>query len=485
MDDQLGSIGSKNDRASLHAIRELHIEALTRMFRLLSNAERFEELSIGQLRVNKERIQSHFDSMEKAHVLYRQTCLLSSDDIYRKLEIRSAKAMARIEDRLEELGRLAQIGQVHASSSPVVGGIDHNDSDRTMRGLFGANSSMEGCGQPMIRVETAREPRIGKFSGDQADWPIFRDLFLTEVHNKAYDPVAKLLYLQEACTGEAKEVLGPWPPTGDNYAPAWEVMMEKYNDQYHVIHGIFRRMFATPRQDSEDHKSLHVVLNALTNCTRQLETVAPQPILWDQLCIHFAKQRLPRATLDAWEQFRNRKEKNGMPSLEEFKVFLDTKARGRREREDESAAPASTPAPGKSKSGASGHDVRSRPYDKYGGRYHNQDEQRGMQHQGRSAAPGTGPPSTCLMPKCGQTHFLGQCDSFRALSLNQRLDMVRSHRLCRCCLGQGHMAYACARPACAKCPDDKIKHHFRLCPKTTMNGRPMGADAKPPAPANH
>lgn len=319
------------DRDLLYAIRELHIGTLTRALRQISNVNAFGGMTIGQLRVNKERIQSHFDSMEKAHVLYRRECLLSSDDLYRRLEARSVKALAKIEDRLEELTRNVRTSRMQGSSSPIA-----NEENRSgMRGSFCANLSMEGPGQPIIRVETAREPRIGKFNGDPADWPIFRDLFLTEVHNKGYDPVAKLLYLQAACTDDAAAVLGPWPPTADNYAPAWEVMMKKYNDNYHVIHGIFKRMFATPRQDSEDHKSL--------------ETVAPQPILWDQICIHFARQRLPRSTLDAWEQFRNRKEKNGMPTLEEFKEFLDSKARGRSEREDDPTVTSNSPASGKSK----------------------------------------------------------------------------------------------------------------------------------------
>lgn len=73
---------------------------------------------------------------------------------------------------------------------------------------------------PVIRVEQARPPQIGTFSGNPADWPAFRDLFIAEVHNKDFEPVTKLLYLQKACIERAATKLGPWQPVGDSYQAA-------------------------------------------------------------------------------------------------------------------------------------------------------------------------------------------------------------------------------------------------------------------------
>lgn len=49
--------------------------------------------------------------------------------------------------------------------------------------------------------------------------------------------------------------------------------------------------------------------------------------------IFYAKSRLPRYTIDAWEQQRNRDSAHGLPTLEQFKSFLEVKAQGRREYE--------------------------------------------------------------------------------------------------------------------------------------------------------
>lgn len=84
----------------------------------------------------------------------------------------------------------------------------------------------------------------------------------------------------------------------------------------------------------------------------------------------------------------------------------------------------------------------------------------------RNNAHGFGPPPTCLMPKCTKTHYLGQCSEFAKLNFAGKLEVVREHRLCRCCLMTGHMAITCKRSGCNKCPEAKIRHHFRLCAKS-------------------
>lgn len=166
---------------------------------------------------------------------------------------------------------------------------------------------------------------------------------------------------------------------------------------------------------------------------------------------------------------------NRLPTLDEFKKFLDSKAKGRREFEHDtkwgSADASSTrkkPDNGKYKSESGGS--RFRPYDKnatrYGGR---------SNPPRRNETKSSGGSSTCVMPGCSEKHQVWACDKFKSLTLTDRLAAVRNHRLCRCCLQPGHMAGHCeqARFACSKCPDEKLKHHFRVCPKTTIDKKPI------------
>lgn len=245
----------------------MHTNALDRIFE-----EIFGAFTANDLHVRNERMQKHLSGMTDAHVLYRQVCILSSDEIYENIESEFTDVMSKIENRLTELSR--------TESSEVL---------RPVR---------------VIAVNPWIEPQIGKFNGNRSAWPSFRDLFIAEVHNKDFDPVTKLL--QEACIEKAANTVGPWQLTRDNYRAAWDHMMAAYNDKYHEIHDIFRKMFAVQRQEVESYGSLRAVWEALAHGTRQLEAKSSQSILWDQVWVHFGIKRLPMHTLDSWEQYRCR-----------------------------------------------------------------------------------------------------------------------------------------------------------------------------------
>lgn len=441
------------ERNQLHAVREMHIETLNRFLEEIHNEDVMQAFTEYDLRIRKDRMKKHFNDMEQAHVSYRRLCMMASDDVYINLESQFMTGLAMIENRLKEQSSNEQgsfLGSDTSDSVPM--------HSRTH----------------VIHVETARPPQIGTFNGNPSEWPAFRDLFIAEVHNKTIDPVKKLLYLQEACIEKAAATLGPWQPTADNYQAAWEVMKAAYNDEYHVIHGILGKMFAVQKREKESYESLREILDALNSGTRQLEAISSQPALWHQVWIHYAKQRLPNHTLDSWEQCRNRTGSNRMPTLEEFKAFLDTKSKGRREFEHETNWFGQGATGGKAKHEPANN--RYKPYDKDRSQKHGEK----LYPQRRVESSSSSGRMQCSMQGCNQTHFLSQCDQFKALSLTDRNDLVRKKYLCRCCLTTGHMSSACPRPtlACSKCPETKIKHHFRLCPKTTADTKPAVSNVK-------
>lgn len=331
-------------------------------------------------------------------------------------------------------------------------------------------------------VEATQPPKISKFDGNPANWPAFRDLFLAEVHNKEIDPVMKLLYLQESCVGKAALTLGPWQPVKDNYKAAWEIMVNAYEDNYHVIHSILGKMHAVPAQERESHDSLRTVLNSIKSCVRQLQTIAPQAILWDQMLIHHAKRRLPKFTLDSWEQHRHRLGITNLPSLDEFKQFLDIKAKGRRELEGNEATGHETqrsnnPFRNEHRSNG-GH--RHQPYNK--------------NHQSRpkgnsNSTPAHSPDDTqtliergrCVMQGCTQKHPIYLCDLFKKANIKERWAQVFKFKLCKCCLNTGHTSIDCLRDGCSNCPNEPTKHHFRLCNKAKHNNQ-SAESGNPPQP---
>lgn len=457
-------------REMLHAARETYLDQLNQNFVDLNNEELWSAFTTTELRARRDQLQRLFAEMEKVHILYRECCILASNQVFLDAEAKLYRAMAKIEARLRELG---QREHLNIQSTPI------SASRRLTFGAYettnAANSTLNVDGQQVIRVETARRPQIGTFSGKTAEWPAFRDLFIAEVHNRSYDPVTKLHYLREACTGEASRTLGAWQPTAANYQLAWETMMAAYNDEYHVIHGILADLHSVRKQEKESYSALRTILDSMNSGMRQLSSITSLATIVDQMWIHHAKQRLPASTLDAWEQFRNQQRLTTLPTFEDFRLFVDSKAKARREFEYED-----TLVP-REKSSTAKHEFRERRSQVSSGsnRFKPYDKVKPEPRKSANESFGHAPPTQCIMTNCDQIHYLGQCQEFQKLSFADKMDVVREHRLCRCCLATGHMALNCKRSSCTKCPGDKNKHHFRLCTKAVQFKQNPPASSKP------
>lgn len=413
-------------------------------------------LSLEELRMRQERLKHYFHKFEEADTIYRNQCILVTNFIFIDVENRYMNVMAKIQAKLKD-----EISMHSCSSSTPTG--------------------HEGRMPSIIKVETTQPPKVGTFDGNPANWPAFRDLFRAEVHNKDIDDVTKLLYLQEACVAKAERTLGPWQPVKENYRIAWEVLTNVYDDNYHVIHRILGKMHAVPVQDRETHDSIRTVLDSINSSVRQLQTIAPQATLSDQMLIHHAKRRLPKYTLDSWEQHRHRAGVTALPTLDEFKLFLDIKAKGRRELEGNeetghemqfsnnpfknmqrsSGGPRHNPYPHNNQRSRPHHEMQPRP-----NRVH---------HDSRVVNDRGG----CMMTGCTQRHPIYMCDLFKQADIKERWAQVFKHKLCKCCLNAGHNAQDCKRDGCSSCPEGP-KHHFRLCHRAQHNSRPAIANQPHP-----
>lgn len=436
------------ERDRLYELREAHLQALYHEFEMINDDDRFYALSLADLETCQTRMQETFKAMEEAHHQYRQRAMLASNEILESVQADLLSALTKMQPRIQVLTSTSQ----NATQSPHA---------HTTFGQFAAsaaaNSTMNPDGQAVIRVEQPHRPQIGKFNGSMADWPAFRDLFLAEVHNRPLDPVRKLLLLKDACVGKAADTLGAWQPTAENYQLAWDAMMSVYNDEYHIIHGILAKLNATSKQDEETHDALRAILDSLNSCTRQLQSFTTPDVLINQVWINHAKQRLPRKTLDAWEQHRNTTNSGRLSTLDEFKQFLDSRAKARREFENQSTLVQHVGGQQiKQESKQVTTPSRTKPYERH---------VKNRAVDTSTSRLGFGPPTKCVMPNCIQVHYLGQCRFFAPLSLKDKLKVVQDNDFCKCCLSAGHRAAQCQRSGCSKCPNDRVKHHFRLCPK--------------------
>lgn len=228
------------------------------------------------------------------------------------------------------------------------------------------------------------------------------------------------------------------------------------------------------------HESLSTIVDALNNSQRRLQAICPHPTnpLLDQVWINLAKQRLPKRTLDSWEQQRNRDGANGLPSGESFRKFLETKARGRREFEQPEVPRSKHPAGGGKTQRESSN--RFRPYENNRNR-DNSYSNRDRSHQNnRNEFKETNNTIECVVPTCKQKHQAWMCDAFFKMSLTDRRNLIRDKRLCSTCLSSGHLSFSCTRPAmaCKKCPEAPYKHHYKMCSKAVTSDQSTTAVVK-------
>lgn len=196
-----------NERNRLFHLREVYLDALDKNFEEINNDDRFFAFTLAELQERRSSMGRDFREMERIHHLYRQQAMLVTNDILVSMSASLLEAVSKMHLRIQVLAETAR-----SHPDPVT----QHTTFRQFATAVTNNSTINPDGQ-VIRVEQAHRPQIGKFNGSMADWPAFRDLFVSEVHNRALDPVRKLLLLKDACIGAAADTLGSWQPTADNY----------------------------------------------------------------------------------------------------------------------------------------------------------------------------------------------------------------------------------------------------------------------------
>jgi hypothetical protein len=69
------------------------------------------------------------------------------------------------------------------------------------------------------------------FNGDACKWLQFRDIFQALIiNNDVLSDVQKFHYLISSLKGEAKMLIVHLPVTSDNFAVAWELVTQPYNN---------------------------------------------------------------------------------------------------------------------------------------------------------------------------------------------------------------------------------------------------------------
>lgn len=286
-------------------------------------------------------------------------------------------------------------------------------------------------------AHTSRPPKttlprlnIPKFSGKYEDWPAFRDIFESIIRK---DPnlsnVEKLHFLKTTLKGEAEELVRNITTTEANFALAWSLISEHYENPRVLLRTHLTNFTTLTRMTTDSVVELKRVFLGMTNTATCLDGIG-QPITSSHLFMHMVVELLHSRSRQEWkESVSGTKEP---PTYEKLKDFLE-----RRIQTLEAVNPIkleSKSPPATKSNNSSSRSVRSHHAQKQGERS-----------------------TKCVV--CQNEHFLLYCNDYRAKAPKEREGIVEKHNLCLNCLGKYPVAECQSKKSCMVCRE---RHHTTI-----------------------
>lgn len=325
-----------------------------------------------------------------------------------------------------------------------------------------------------------REPKVAKFDGSAESWPTFRDLFISEVHQRYPDDVTKLVYLQQLCVGGAKQTLGQWQPTAANYKLAWDTLCARYEDERAIKQAAAHILTTLTPVRRENRDGLRKLIDTTNNALRQLEAAGCPTSQWDELVISKWMECLPDATYRKWKRHLRGRSDVTYRELCEF-VEVEARTCDEIERREKDANHHGDNHRDQRKTNRERHESRTNRYNErrndrnYGlrndRRVENKPDWRNNKPSTRQSTDHRSTNTTSsqdnnLCPICNNKHWPWMCERFRKMTLQERKDEVNKKKLCNRCLKDHHGGECKSNFVCRKCGQP---HSSLLCKERRPN----------------
>lgn len=256
------------------------------------------------------------------------------------------------------------------------------------------------------------------FSGVVDEWLTFSDLFQAAVTNSQnLTGAQKLQYLKGVLKGDAQKIVQSLSITDDNFQIAWDLLKERYFHKREILSSLMKKLLNIPPITSESHAQILKLVDSTKEYIRLLETLDLKiEGAADTILMFIIQFKLDTTTRGWWERSLN---SENIPSLKELLQFLSNHARSLTNE---------------------AQFVKKNISNK------------------RVTLVASGFQSQCAY--CQGSHCLSKCDAFLNLSVQKRLNFVKSNNICFNCLTQFHRKSTCkSTNKCRKC---KKSHHTLL-----------------------
>uniref|UniRef100_A0A1B0D849 DUF5641 domain-containing protein n=1 Tax=Phlebotomus papatasi TaxID=29031 RepID=A0A1B0D849_PHLPP len=264
------------------------------------------------------------------------------------------------------------------------------------------------------------QTKLPTFDGKHASWKSFKDRFTSSVINVPnISNVQKLDYLMSAVSGNAEACIKKLSMTDENFAVAWKILEDKFDDKNEIVSEYIKTFFAMPRMSSSGAQAIQEITNVFTECTMALDAMdVSQKDPW---LIQYTLDRLDSESRVLW----GRQCGTEVPTVNAFIKFLDQRCKDVKNSSSSSNKPSSNTS------------QNSRP---------NKPQ---LPKRQATALTNSANASSCRC--CSESsHPLYKCPKFLNQTPGERFETVKTLSLCRNCFAT-HLTHSCTYHKCRKC----------------------------------
>lgn len=286
---------------------------------------------------------------------------------------------------------------------------------------------------PQVEVKLP-QINIKPFKGDPAEWQSFIQLYNTLIiENVNLSDIQRFIYLKSFLRDEALNLIDDLSVTNENFDIALEILQKRYENKLSVVNAHFSSIFDMPSLTKCNASTLREFVMNFTRHWRSLFSMGySQAVLLEALTIFLLGKKIDFATRKAFESERDL---TVLPTIEEFKEFLEKKCLILENLTGQEAPSTQKPLA-----------------------FGNKGYKRTSLHT-QSNSNNSNVPPPCSYCKDSK-HRIYVCQKFKGLSDADKQKFVQSQKLCYNCLGANHNITSCTSTrTCLICSK---KHHSLL-----------------------
>ncbi|XP_062715303.1 uncharacterized protein LOC134291506 [Aedes albopictus] len=285
--------------------------------------------------------------------------------------------------------------------------------------------------QPLV-IQQSLPRAIPTFDGRYENWERFKIMFRDAVDRTNEAPRIKLYHLEKALVGDAAGIIDVKTIADGNYAHAWELLEERFEDQRRMIDIHIAGLLGVKKLSKEDFGELRSLVESTTSHVENLKFLDQEFTgVSELIVVHLIARALDPTTKKLWESTIKRGE---LPNYEDTIQFLKDRV-SVLERCRDTAEEAKTQR------------TSVKPATR----------KQAFPNANAATAPSSAD-QRCTI--CDESHVTYKCSVFNGLSVSDRLAKVKQKNVCYNCLRSGHSVKSCpSKKSCSKC---NKRHHTLL-----------------------